>query len=129
MLYLDPEQHCCQDSSDEEASPEDQGRRDPPTSAPGGQREPGGDATTSGYSSISSASPTNSVDGGPGGLPRSTSVLSHTQPCRHHARKSCLQCRSLSPRKSGRPQRQVKRKTLSTSSQEEEDMNLGFLQL
>ncbi|XP_060028527.1 cyclin-F isoform X2 [Erinaceus europaeus] len=134
VLYLDPEQHCCQDSSDEEASPEDQGHRDPPTSATGGQREPGGDATTSGYSSISSASPTNSADGGPGGLPRPTSVLSpgsdpHTQPCRHHARKSCLQCRSPSPQESGRPQRQVKRKTLSTSSQEEEDMNLGFLQL
>ncbi|XP_032316105.1 cyclin-F [Camelus ferus] len=147
VVYLNPEQHCCQESSDEEACPEEEGCQDLHTLAPGTQtpqtpglepplssrRGPGKDITTSGYSSVSSASPTNSMDvlGDP---PRSTSVLSpgsnlNTQPCHHHARKSCLQCRSPSPPESSVPQQQVKRKNLSTHSEEEEDMNLGFLNL
>ncbi|KAB1252038.1 Cyclin-F [Camelus dromedarius] len=147
VVYLNPEQHCCQESSDEEACPEEEGCQDLHMLAPGTQtpqtpglepplssrRGPGKDITTSGYSSVSSASPTNSMDvlGDP---PRSTSVLSpgsnlNTQPCHHHARKSCLQCRSPSPPESSVPQQQVKRKNLSTHSEEEEDMNLGFLNL
>nr|XP_012599315.1 cyclin-F isoform X1 [Microcebus murinus] len=151
VVYLNPEQHCCQESSDEEACPEDRGGQDPHSPAPGTQtpptpgpepphhvrREPGKDITTSGYSSISSASPTSSVDGSLGGPPQTTSVLSlgsdsHTQPCHHQARKSCLQCRPLSPRESSVPQQQVKRKNLSVhgeEQEEEEDMNLGFLKL
>ncbi|XP_045397164.1 cyclin-F isoform X2 [Lemur catta] len=150
VVYLNPEQHCCQESSDEEACPEDRGGQDPHSPAPGTQtpptpgpepphhvrREPGKDITTSGYSSISSASPTSSVDGSLGGPPPPTSVLSldsdsHTQPCHHQARKSCLQCRPPSPRENSVPQQQVKRKNLSMHSeeQEEEDMNLGFLKL
>ena len=94
----------------------------------------GKDVTTSGYSSVNSASPTDSghTSGGP---PRSTSELPagsslNTQPCHHHARKSCLQCRPPSPPESCAPQQQVKRKNLSAhSEEEEEDMNLGFLKL
>uniref|UniRef100_A0A452VDI1 Cyclin-F n=1 Tax=Ursus maritimus TaxID=29073 RepID=A0A452VDI1_URSMA len=91
-------------------------------------RKPGRDSVTSGYSSISNASPTNSVDGVSGGPPQSTSVLSpgstsDTQPCRHHARKSCLQCRSASPPESSVPQ--MKRKNLSTHSKEEEEEEEG----
>ncbi|XP_035939080.1 cyclin-F [Halichoerus grypus] len=138
VVYLSPEQHCCQESSDEEACPEDRGHQDPRTWVPGPQtpptpgpeprlcstREPGRDSVTSGYSSISSASPTNSVDGISGGPPQSTSALSpgsdsNTQPCHHHAKKSCLQCRSPSSLESSVPQ--VKRKNLSTHSKEEEE--------
>ncbi|KAI5932449.1 Cyclin-F [Manis javanica] len=143
VVYLNPEQHCCQESSDE-----DEGHQDshasaadtqmPPSPGPMpplcGRREPGKDIMTSGYSSVSSSSPTNSVDGGLGGPPRSTSVLSpgshsSTQPCHHRARKSCLHCRPLSPPESSFPWRQVKKKHLSAHSEEEEDMNLSFLKL
>lgn len=138
VVYLSPEQHCCQESSDEEACPEDRGHQDPRTWVPGpqmpptpepepqlcGTRKPGRDSVTSGYSSISSASPTNSVDGVSGGPPQSTSVPSpgsdlNTQFCHHHAKKSCLQCRSPGPLESSVPQ--VKRKSLCTHSEEEEE--------
>ncbi|GAB5583185.1 cyclin-A1 isoform X1 [Prionailurus iriomotensis] len=140
VVYLNPEQHCCQESSDEEACPEAGGRQDvrayvpgtqtPPSPGPQpllhGRREPGKDSVTSGYSSICSASPTDSVDGVSGASPRSTSVPSPgsdsgTQPCRQHAKKPCLQCHSLSPLESSTPQRQVKRKNLSAHSEEEEE--------
>ncbi|XP_023472318.1 cyclin-F [Equus przewalskii] len=149
VVYLNPEQHCCQESSDEEACPEDKGHQNPQALVPGTQtpptpgpeprlcsrKEPGKDITTSGYSSVNSASPTNSVDSSSGGPPLSTSVLSpgsdsNTQPCHHHTRKSCLQCRPPSPPESSIPQQQVKRKNLSAHSMEgEEEMNLGFLKL
>ncbi|KAJ1067972.1 hypothetical protein K5549_021143, partial [Capra hircus] len=146
VVYLSPEEHCCQESSDEEACPEEAwGPQDTQALAPGHQalRTPGlepppcsrwglgKDITTSGYSSVSSASPTDSGHA-LGGPPRSTSELSlNTQPCHHHARKSCLQCRPPSPPESCAPQQQVKRKNLSAHSEkeEEEDMNLGFLKL
>nr|XP_014335431.1 PREDICTED: cyclin-F [Bos mutus] len=149
VVYLSPEEHCCQESSDEEACPEEAcGAQDTQALVPGHQalRTPGPepplcsrwglgkDVTTSGYSSVNSASPTDSgrTSGGP---PRSTSELPtgsslNTQPCHHHARKSCLQCRPPSPPESCAPQQQVKRKNLSAhSEEEEEDMNLGFLKL
>ncbi|XP_032124045.1 cyclin-F isoform X3 [Sapajus apella] len=141
VVYLNPEQHCCQESSDEEACPEDEGPQDPQVSALDTQiptvlgpesplhtsQQPGKDITTSGYSSVSTASPASSVDGSLGVLSRSTSVLSldsdsHTQPCHHQARKSCLQCR---PPESSVPQQQVKRKNLCVHS-EEEGMNWGL---
>ncbi|XP_017366486.1 cyclin-F isoform X2 [Cebus imitator] len=141
VVYLNPEQHCCQESSDEEACPEDEGPQDPQVLAldtqiptvPGPEsplhtsQQPGKDITTSGYSSVSTASPASSVDGSLGVLSRSTSVLSldsdsHTQPCHHQARKSCLQCR---PPESSVPQQQVKRKNLCVHS-EEEGMNWGL---
>ncbi|XP_026899337.2 cyclin-F [Acinonyx jubatus] len=140
VVYLNPEQHCCQESSDEEACPEAGGRQDVRAYVPGtqtplspgpqpllhGRREPGKDSVTSGYSSICSTSPTDSVDGVSGASPRSTSVPSPgsdsgTQPCRQHAKKPCLQCHSPSPLESSTPQRQVKRKNLSAHSEEEEE--------
>ncbi|XP_009007182.3 cyclin-F isoform X4 [Callithrix jacchus] len=141
VVYLNPEQHCCQESSDEEACPEDEGPQDPQVSVldtqipavPGPEsplctsQQPGKDITTSGYSSVSTASPTGSVDGSLGVLPRSTSVLSldgdlRTQPYHHQARKPCLQCRPPSPPEGSVPQQQVKRKNLCVHS-EEEGMN------
>ncbi|XP_048188650.1 cyclin-F [Perognathus longimembris pacificus] len=140
VVYLKPEEHCCQDSSDEEACPEDEGRQVPGTHRPVleprpllcNRRELGKDGTTSGYSSVISASPTNSVDGSSGGPPGSTSLPSpgsdsNTQPCHHQAKKSCLQCRPPSPPESRVPQQQVKRQNLSVCSNE--DANLGFLKL
>lgn len=143
VVYINPGQHCCQESSDEEAYLEDEGCQDLHALAPSTQtplapgpephlcssRELGKDITTSGYSSVS-ASPTNSLDGGP---PQSTSALSpgsdsNTQPCHHHTRKSCLQCRPPSSLESSVPQQQVKRKNLSAPSKEE-NTNLGFLEL
>nr|XP_045238864.1 cyclin-F isoform X5 [Macaca fascicularis]XP_045238865.1 cyclin-F isoform X5 [Macaca fascicularis] len=147
VVYLNPEQHCCQESSDEEACPEDERPQDPQVPAldtqipatPGPKSllrtspEPGKDVTTSGYSSVSTTSPTSSVDGGLGVLPRPTSVLSldsdsHTQPCHHQARKSCLHCRPPSPPESSVPRQQVKRINLCIHS-EEEDTNLGLVRL
>ncbi|XP_026303325.1 cyclin-F [Piliocolobus tephrosceles] len=147
VVYLNPEQHCCQESSDEEACPEDERPQDPQALAldtqipatPGPKSllrtslEPGKDVTTSGYSSVSTTSPTSSVDGGLGVLPRPTSVLSldsdsHTQPCHHQARKSCLQCRPPSPPESSVPRQQVKRINLCVHG-EEEDTNLGLVRL
>nr|XP_009007181.2 cyclin-F isoform X3 [Callithrix jacchus] len=141
VVYLNPEQHCCQESSDEEACPEDEGPQDPQVSVldtqipavPGPDsplctsQQPGKDITTSGYSSVSTASPTGSVDGSLGVLPRSTSVLSldgdlRTQPYHHQARKPCLQCRPPSPPEGSVPQQQVKWKNLCVHS-EEEGMN------
>lgn len=140
VVYLNPEQHCCQESSDEEACPEDEGCQTPGTQTPPTpgprpilcKRKPGKDIMTSGYSSVSSTSPTNSVDGSSGDPPQSTSVLSlgsdsNTHPCHHQAKKPCLQCRPPTPPESTLPQRQVKRQNLSTHS--DEDMNLGFLKL
>ncbi|ELW67826.1 Cyclin-F, partial [Tupaia chinensis] len=137
VVYLNPEQHCCRESSDEEACPGDEGRRDTHFSVPGTQipptpepeprlcsrREPSRDVSTSGYSSINSASPTSSVDGILGGLPQSTSVLSpgnttHTQPCHHQARNSRVQHQPASPPGSGTARQQVKRKSLRVHREE-----------
>ncbi|XP_036136258.1 cyclin-F isoform X2 [Molossus molossus] len=145
VVYLNPEQHCCQESSDEEDCLEDEGCQDLHTMVPStctplalgpkpllcGSRELGMDIMTSGYSSISSVSPTNSMDSGP---PQSTSAPSpgsdsNTLPCHHHARKSCLQCRPSSSPESSVPRQQVKRKNLSAPSKKEQDTNLGFLKL
>lgn len=141
VVYLNPEEHCCQESSDEEVWPEDKshptpGTQAPPASAPWplpcNRGDPGKDVTTSGYSSVSSSSPISSLDGGMVGSPRSTSVLSvgshsSTKPCYHQAKKSCLQCRPPNPPESGAHQQPVKRQNLSVHS--DEDTNLGFLKL
>ncbi|XP_007937860.1 cyclin-F [Orycteropus afer afer] len=127
VVCLNPEQHCCQESSDEEAcseegalqrplatmprpqTPESPGPESPPCGRPG----PGRDTSTSGYSSVSSSqSPTSCGDGGP---PRPTSAPSpgsgaHPHPCRCHGRKSCLQCCSPEPPESGGPRQLAKRK-------------------
>ncbi|XP_076998222.1 cyclin-F isoform X2 [Tamandua tetradactyla] len=127
VVYLNPEQHCCQESSDEEACLEE---------APGAQTSltqcaPGKDTMTSGYSSLSSASPTDSLGSSSGDPLQSTSAPSpgrdlNPQPCHHDARKSCSQCHPPSPQESTAPRRRVKRKSITEYSSEE-DVNLGFL--
>ncbi|XP_054991414.1 cyclin-F [Sorex araneus] len=128
VVCLNAQQHCCQDSSDEDedgACPEEEGARHTPPVAPGlpsplcSATELACNVTTSGYSSVSSTSPTNSVD--MGGPPQSTSVLSpgsdlYTRPCGQR----------WAP-ESGFPRRQVKRKNLSAC--DEQDAALGFLRL
>ncbi|XP_051037200.1 cyclin-F [Phodopus roborovskii] len=141
VVYMNPEQHCCQESSDEEAWPEDKGHQAPGTQAPPtpalrpllcNRGDLGKDITTSGYSSVSSSSPISSLDGGMRSSPRSTSVLSVgsysiTKPCHHQAKKSCLQCRPPNSPESGVHQQRVKRQNLSVRN--DEDTNLGFLKL
>lgn len=137
VVYLNPEEHCCQESSDEEAWPEDKihpapGTQAPPASAPRpllcNRGDRAKDITTSGYSSVSSSSPISSLDGGMGGSPQSTSVLSvgshsSTKPCHHQAKKSCLQCRPPNSPESGVHQQPVKRQNLSVHS--DKDMHLA----
>ncbi|KAG8506389.1 Cyclin-F, partial [Galemys pyrenaicus] len=125
VVHLSPEQHCCQDSSDEEACPED--TRAPawtawgpspltPTSpgpqlSPHSRGEPGRDLTTSGYSSVS----------GSGSPQPPTSVTSPggdacTPACRHPAKKSCLQCRAPGALDGSLPPRRVRRRSLNPHS-------------
>ena len=102
VVYLSPEEHCCQESSDEEACPEEAwGAQDTQALAPGqqalrtpglepplcGRRGLGKDVTTSGYSSVSSASPTDSgqASGGPGGAPPVYLRAAHGQQLEHTA--------------------------------------------
>ncbi|KAM5227339.1 cyclin-F [Ctenodactylus gundi] len=131
VVYLNPEQHCCQESSDEEAFPENERHHAPSTQIPPTpgpkpllcRRELGKDTSTSGYSSVSSTSPTNSM-GGPENVPRSTSALplgslSLAHHCHHQAKKSCLQCRSPVPQDTSVPQQQVKRQNVSTASDQD----------
>ncbi|XP_058142593.1 cyclin-F [Dasypus novemcinctus] len=125
VVYLNPEQHCCQESSEEEDCLEE---------APGAQTTqsqwaPGKDTATSGYSSLSSASPTSSAGGSSGDPLQSTSALSpgsDSNPCHHDARKSCSQCRPPSPPESSAPRQQVKRKSPAERCVEK---GSGFLQL
>uniref|UniRef100_G3TG00 Cyclin-F n=1 Tax=Loxodonta africana TaxID=9785 RepID=G3TG00_LOXAF len=141
MVYLNPEQHCCQESSDEEACPEEEALQGPPATAPSPQtpQTPGAkpppcskqglskDTMTSGYSSISSStSPTSSRDAGP--LPP-TSALSlgsglNPHPCCCNTRKSCLQCCPPKPPDSSGHRQQAKRK--HTAEHSGGGVTLGF---
>ncbi|NXE99617.1 CCNF protein, partial [Menura novaehollandiae] len=121
VLYLDPAEHCGQDSSDEDSLP---GEWDG-SGAPRREAELLGPYLTprnpnpegsSGYSSVNTASPTSSVEGSPGAPPKPTSALPHgsainTEPCQPHYLH----------------RRQVKRKNMAEHT--EERLNLGFLSL
>ncbi|RMC17907.1 hypothetical protein DUI87_05576 [Hirundo rustica rustica] len=121
VLYLDPAEHCAQDSSDEDSLP---GEWDG-SGAPHGKGElPGAYLTprnpnpegSSGYSSVNTASPTSSVEGSPGAPPKPTSALPHgnameREPCQPHYLH----------------RRQVKRKNMAGHT--EQKLNLGFLSL
>nr|XP_014126876.1 cyclin-F [Zonotrichia albicollis] len=121
VLYLDPAEHCGQDSSDEDSLP---GEWDG-SGAPHRQGElPGAYLTprnpnpegSSGYSSVNTASPTSSVEGSPGAPPKPTSALPHgnstnKEPCQPHYLH----------------RRQVKRKNMAEHT--EERLNLAFLSL
>lgn len=143
VVYMDPAEHCCQDSSDEDSlSVEWPGHAAPPrkartpdetcrVSACAAPRNPNWEGS-SGYSSINGASPTSSVEGSCGVPLKPTSALScgsamNKELCLPHYLESCLQ--SVRARASDRDsnRRQVKRKNLAEHS--EERVNLGFLSL
>uniref|UniRef100_A0A669Q4J8 Cyclin F n=1 Tax=Phasianus colchicus TaxID=9054 RepID=A0A669Q4J8_PHACC len=143
VVYMDPVEHCCQDSSDEDslsvecpghtaplrkARTPDETRR---VSACVASRNPNWEGS-SGYSSVSGASPTSSVEGSCGIPLKPTSALSggsamNKEPCLPPYLESRL--RSVRARAGDRnsARRQVKRKNLAEHS--EERVNLGFLSL
>ncbi|XP_037670343.1 cyclin-F [Choloepus didactylus] len=131
VVYLNPEQHCCQESSDEEACREEApGAQTSPT-----QWAPGADTRTSGCSSLSSTSPTDSVGSSLGDPPQPTSALPpghdlNPQPCCHDARKWHSQYRPPSPPEStaSAPRQQVKHKSISKRSSEA-NVTLAFPRL
>ncbi|XP_006893948.1 PREDICTED: cyclin-F [Elephantulus edwardii] len=127
VVYLNPEEHCCQESSDEEepcpeevtsqhlltALPSSQTPQMPGPEPPAYSKQgPARDTTTTGYSSInSSTSPTSS--GGTGGPLRPTSAPcpgSDWKPNRHQTTESCLQGCTPVPPENSWPHRQAKRK-------------------
>lgn len=143
VVYVDPAEHCCQDSSDEDnlsaewsehAAPQRKAKTADDThriSTYLAPRNPNREGS-SGYSSINGASPTSSVEGSCGVPLKPTSALSlgsamNKEPCLPRYLESCLQsvCARSSDGKCDR--RQVKRKNIAEHS--EERVNLGFLSL
>ncbi|KFO94454.1 Cyclin-F, partial [Buceros rhinoceros silvestris] len=143
VVYVDPADHCCQDSSDEDnLSAEWAGH-----AAPLREAELTDDARSlseyltprnpplegsSGYASVSSASPTSSVEGSLAAPLKPTSALSlgsamTRAPCPPHSLASCLQPASARAGEGKCDRRQVKRKNVAGHS--EERANLGFLSL
>ncbi|NXJ72022.1 CCNF protein, partial [Rostratula benghalensis] len=138
VVYVDPAEHCCQDSSDED---------NPALGWAGRLASPGDDAPglsqyltpknpnlegSSGYSSIKSTSPASSGEGGLGEPLKPTSALSpgstmNAGPCPAQYLKSCLQPACARPGEGKCDRRQVKRKNVAEHS--EERVNLGFLSL
>ncbi|XP_064887087.1 cyclin-F isoform X1 [Columba livia] len=138
VVYVDPAEHCCQDSSDEdnpavewdghvaalrEAELLDDTRSLSAYLTPRNPRLEG----SSGYASVNSASPTSSVEGSLGVPLKPTSALALKEPCLPHYLESCLQPVCARPSDSQHDRRQVKRKNVAEHS--EERMNLGFLSL
>lgn len=143
VVYMDPAEHCCQDSSDEdnlaaewaghaaplrEAKLLDDARSLSAYLTPKNPSLEG----SSGYSSVNSASPTSSVEGSLRVPLKPTSALSlgsatNREPCLPHYLESCLQSVCARPSDSKRDRRQVKRKNVAEHS--EERVNLGFLSL
>lgn len=143
VVYVDPADHCCQDSSDEDnLSAEWAGH-----AAPLQEAELTDDTRSlseyltlrnhplegsSGYASVSSASPTSSVEGSLAAPLKPTSALSLGSamtwaPCPPHSLVSCLQPASARAGEGKCDRRQVKRKNVAGHS--EERVNLGFLSL
>lgn len=143
VVYMDPAEHCCQDSSDEdnlavewsgqaallrEAKPPDNTCS---LSAYHTPRNPNLEGS-SGYSSVNSASPTSSVEGSLGVPLKPTSALPlgsamNAVPCLPHYLESCLQSVCARPNEGKCDRRQVKRKNVAEHS--EERVNWGFLSL
>ncbi|XP_020862531.1 cyclin-F isoform X1 [Phascolarctos cinereus] len=146
VVYLDPEQHCCQESSDEDSRLEDHSKQDapPPPPLPSSHtnaekhwllfqdRRESRTEVTSGYSSVNSASPTSSsLENNFGAFIKTTSALSpgsdpNTHLCTPTYLESCLQSLHTSPVESGLHRRQVKRKNVAEHSDKK---NLGFWSL
>ncbi|KAM9372426.1 cyclin-F [Phaethornis superciliosus] len=139
VVYMDPAEHCCQDSSDEDnpagewagqAAPLPPDTSSLPASLT--PRNPNLEGS-SGYSSINSASPTSSsVEGGPGVPLKPTSALAlgsamNKEPCGPDYLELCLQPGCARPGQGKSDRRQVKRKNVAEHS--EERVNWGFLSL
>ncbi|KFZ49187.1 Cyclin-F, partial [Podiceps cristatus] len=143
VIYMDPADHCCQDSSDEDslavewAGPaallreakllHDTGSLSACLTPKNSNLE-----GSSGYSSVNSASPTSSVEGSLGVPLKPTSALSlgsatNKEPCLPHYLESCLQSVCARPNDGKRDRRPVKRKNVAEHN--EERMNMGFLSL
>ncbi|NXA37481.1 CCNF protein, partial [Eudromia elegans] len=140
VVYVNPADHCCQDSSDEdsaaagwcehvvplsEAQPPDDACVRPAYLTP---RNPNLEGS-SGYSSVNSTSPTSSVEGSFGAPLKTTSALSlgsamNKGPCQPHYLKSRLQSVSARPSEGKCDRRQVKRKNVAEHS--EERVNAGL---
>lgn len=121
VLYLDPAEHCGQDSSDEDSLPgewDGSGAPHREGELPGAYltpRNPNPEGS-SGYSSVNTASPTSSVEGSPGAPPKPTSALPHG----NSMNRELCQPHYLH-------RRQVKRKNMAEHT--EERLNLAFLSL
>ncbi|NXT83022.1 CCNF protein, partial [Zapornia atra] len=137
VVYMDPADHCCQDSSDEDNLAGEWARHlAPPREAklPNGSGSLSAHLTprnpnlegSSGYSSVNSASPTSSTEGSLGVPLKPTSAPCPGGALPHH-REPCLQSLCARPGDSKCDRRQVKRKHVAEHS--EERLNLGFLSL
>uniref|UniRef100_A0A8C6YLS7 Cyclin-F n=1 Tax=Nothoprocta perdicaria TaxID=30464 RepID=A0A8C6YLS7_NOTPE len=140
VVYVNPADHCCHDSSDEEngaagwcehtvppseAQLPDDTRVLPAYLTP---RNPNLEGS-SGYSSVNSTSPTSSAEGSFGAPLKPTSALSlgsatNKGPCQPHYLKSRLQPASARPSDGKCDRRQVKRKNIAEHS--EERVNLAL---
>ncbi|OXB70869.1 UNVERIFIED_CONTAM: hypothetical protein H355_014758 [Colinus virginianus] len=143
VVYVDPSEHCCQDSSDDDTlQKECSGHAAPPRKSrmPGEtHRDPACIASrnpnqerSSGYSSVNGTISTSSTEGSCRAPPKPTSApcLGHAankKPCLPHYLDSRLQSAWARASDSKSNRRQVKRKNLAEHS--EERMNLGFLSL
>ncbi|NXA54482.1 CCNF protein, partial [Nothocercus julius] len=139
VVYVNPADHCCQDSSDEDnvamgwcehtvPLSEAQLPHDSCVPAYLTPRNPNLEGS-SGYSSVNSTSPASSVEGSFGVPLRTTSALSlgsamNKGPCQPQYLKSRLQPVSTRPTEGKWDRRQVKRKNIAEHS--EERVNLGL---
>ncbi|NWX90964.1 CCNF protein, partial [Nothoprocta pentlandii] len=140
VVYVNPADHCCHDSSDEEngaagwcehtVPPSEAQLPDDTHVLPAylTPRNPNLEGS-SGYSSVNSTSPTSSAEGSFGAPLKTTSALSlgsatNKGPCQPHYLKSRLQSASARPSDGKCDRRQVKRKNIAEHS--EERVNLGL---
>ncbi|NXT21261.1 CCNF protein, partial [Syrrhaptes paradoxus] len=143
VVYMDPSEHCCQDSSDEDnLAAEWAGHAAPlrEPKLPDNTRSLSAYLTprypnlegSSGYSSVNSTSPTSSVEGSLGVPLKPTSALSrgsaaNKELCLPPYLESCLQPVCARPSEGKGDRRPIKRKNVAEHS--EERLNLGFLSL
>ncbi|KFV62469.1 Cyclin-F, partial [Dryobates pubescens] len=117
VVYVDPAEHCCQDSSDEDSLAAAWAPCSPP------QLE-----GSSGYSSVNSASPASPLEGSLGAPLKPTSALALSRgPCPAPSPQPCLQPPRALPGQAKCDRRQVKRKNVAGHS--EERVTWGFLSL
>ncbi|KFU95233.1 Cyclin-F, partial [Chaetura pelagica] len=135
VVYMDPADHCCQDSSDEDNLAAEWAGQEPTvldnTHSPSACLPPRNPKLerSSGYSSVNSASPTSSVEGSLGVPLKPTSAPSRGPAglCPPPCLDWCLQSGCARPGEGRCDRRQVKRKNVAEHSGER--VNLGFLSL